>query len=82
MATRLATDNSRAGYLGFPAIHLAKLTPVILTQLKDFVVVAKVAVVAIFPDVASVGIEEWAVTSAIRESNTGVGSLCHDGLGL
>jgi hypothetical protein len=33
----------------------------------DSVVVAKVAMVAIFPNVASVGIEERVVTRAIRE---------------
>jgi hypothetical protein len=45
-------------------------------------VVAKVAVVAIFPNVASVGIEERMVTPAIRELDTGEVSLRHDGLGL
>src|ERR1022692_1701867 len=48
----------------------------------DFVVVAKVAMVAIFPNVASVGIEERVVTPAIRELDTGVASLRHCGLGL
>jgi hypothetical protein len=45
-------------------------------------VVAEVAVVAIFPNVASVGIEERVVTPAIRELDTGVTSLRHCGLGL
>ena len=44
--------------------------------------VAEVAVVAIFPNVASVGIEERVVTAAIRELDTGVGSLRHDSLRL
>jgi hypothetical protein len=48
----------------------------------DFVVVAEVAVVAIFPNVASVGIEERVVTPAIRELDAGVASLRHSGLGL
>jgi hypothetical protein len=48
----------------------------------DFVVVAKVAMVAIFPNVASVGIEERVVTAAIRELDTGEVSLRHYGLGL
>ena len=58
------------------------LTPVILTQFTDFVVVAKVAMVAIFPNVACVGIEERVVTPAIRELDTGVASLRHCVLGL
>ncbi|MGO9263230.1 MAG: hypothetical protein ACLQU1_44165 [Bryobacteraceae bacterium] len=48
----------------------------------DFVVVAKVAVVAILPNVASVGIEERVVTPAIRELDSGEVSLRHGGLGL
>ena len=48
----------------------------------DSVVVAEVAMVAIFPNVASVGIEERVVTPAIGELDTGVVSLRHDGLGL
>jgi len=44
--------------------------------------VAKVAMVAIFPNVVGVGIEERMVTSAVRELDAGVGSLCHNGLGL
>jgi hypothetical protein len=55
---------------------------VILTDFVDFVVVAEVAVVAIFPNVASVGIEERVVTPAIRELDAGVASLRHSGLGL
>jgi len=38
--------------------------------------------VAIFPNVASVGIEERVVTPAKRELDTGVVSLRHCGLGL
>jgi uncharacterized protein (DUF1810 family) len=48
----------------------------------DSVVVAKVAMVAIFPNVASVGVEERVVTAAIRELDTGEASLRHYGLGL
>jgi hypothetical protein len=48
----------------------------------DFVMVAKIAVVAIFPNVAGVGIEERVVASAVRELDTGVASLCQGGLGL
>jgi hypothetical protein len=44
------------------------------------VVLAKVAVFAIFPNVASAGIEERMVTPAIRELDTGVLSLRHGGL--
>jgi hypothetical protein len=38
--------------------------------------------VAVFPDVAGIGIEKRVVTAAIRELDTGVASLGHDGLGL
>ena len=55
---------------------------VILTELMDFVMVAKVAMVAIFPNVTGVGIEEGLITSAIRELDAGVGTLRHNGLGL
>jgi hypothetical protein len=48
----------------------------------DFIVVAKVAMVAIFPNVASVGVEERVVTPAIRELETDVLSLGHGGLRL
>src|SRR5580704_12422682 len=48
----------------------------------DFVVVAKIAVVAIFPNVASVGIEERVVSPAIGELNTGESSVCYCSLGL
>jgi hypothetical protein len=58
------------------------LAPVILTEFMDFVMIAKVATVAIFPNVATVGIEERVVTPAIRELNTGEGSLRQGGLGL
>jgi hypothetical protein len=44
--------------------------------------VAKVAMVAIFPNVAGVGIEERVVTPAVRELDSGVASLCQCGLGL
>lgn len=44
--------------------------------------VAKVAMVAIFPNVASGGVEERVVTPAIRELDTSEVSLRHGGLGL
>ena len=44
--------------------------------------VAKVAMVAIFPNVASAGIEERVVAPAIRELDTGEASLRQGGLGL
>ena len=53
----------------------------ILTEFTDFVVVAKVAIVAIFPNVATAGIEERVVTPAIRELDTAE-SLRNGGLGL
>jgi hypothetical protein len=56
---------------------------VILTKLMDFVVLAELALVAIFPNVATAGIEERVVTPAIRELDTGVVSIIrHGGLGL
>jgi hypothetical protein len=55
---------------------------VVLTKLMDFVVLVKLAVVAIFPYVAAAGIEERVVTAAIRELDTYVLSLRHGGLGL
>ena len=58
------------------------LAVVILTEFMDFVVVAKVAIVAIFPNVATSGIEERVVTPAIRELDTGEVSLRQGGLGL
>ena len=48
----------------------------------DFVVVAKVAMIAIFPNVARVGVEERMVPPAIRELDTSEASLRHGGLGL
>jgi hypothetical protein len=65
--TRLRCRSSRNGTstgrsLGSPAPF--PLAPVILTEFTDFVVVAKVAMVAIFPNVASVAIEERVVTPA------------------
>jgi hypothetical protein len=41
---------------------------VILAEFTDFVVIPKVAMVAIFPNVASVGIEERVITPAVREN--------------
>jgi hypothetical protein len=55
---------------------------VILTKLMDFVVLAKLAIVAIFPNVATAGIEERVVTPAIRELDSDVLSVGHRGLGL
>jgi len=69
----------RATY-AFPA-HFA-LTPVILTQFMDFVMVAEVAMVAIFPNVARIGVEECVITAAVRELDTRVASLRHGSLGL
>jgi hypothetical protein len=48
----------------------------------DFVVLAKFAIVAIFPNVATAAIEERVVTPAIRELETDVLSLGHGGLRL
>ena len=70
----------RAGNPRFPAPFL--LVIVILTKLVDFVVLTIVAIFAIFPNVASAGIEERMVTPAIRELDTGVLSLRHGGLRL
>jgi hypothetical protein len=55
---------------------------VILTKLMDFVVLAELAIVAIFPNVAAAVIEERVVTAAIRELDTDVLSLRHSRLGL
>jgi hypothetical protein len=55
---------------------------VILTKLMDFVVLAKLAIVAIFPNVAAAGIKERVITTAIRELDTDVLSLGHGGLRL
>lgn len=54
------------GTISVPPV-LSLLTPVIviLTEFMNFVVVAKVAMVAIFPNVAGVGIEERVVTPAV-----------------
>jgi hypothetical protein len=58
------------------------LVIVILTKLADFVVLPKVTIFTIFPDVASAGVEERVVTPAIRELDTDVLSLRHGGLRL
>jgi hypothetical protein len=55
---------------------------VVLAKLMDFVVLVKLAVVAIFPYVPAAGIEERVVTAAIRELDTYVLSLGHGGLRL
>jgi hypothetical protein len=48
----------------------------------DSIVLAKVAVVAIFPNVATAGIEKRVVTPAIRELDTAEVSVRQGGLGL
>src|SRR5579872_7495582 len=58
------------------------VTLVILTEFVDFVVLFEVAIVAIFPNVATAGIEERVVTLAIRELDVAVVSISHDGLWL
>jgi hypothetical protein len=55
---------------------------VILAEFMDFVMVAKVSMVAIFPNVASVDIKKRVVTPAIRELDTGEASGRQSGLGL
>jgi len=55
---------------------------VILAQLMDFVVLAKLAIVAIFPNVPAAGIKERVVTTAIGELDTDVLSVRHGRLGL
>jgi hypothetical protein len=58
------------------------ITIVILAKLMDFVVLAKLAIIAIFPDVPTAGIEERVVAPAIRELDPGVLPIRHGGLGL
>ncbi len=76
----------RRNSISCAATTLARLTPliavVILTEFMDFVMLFKVALVAIFPNVATPGIEERVVTPAIRELDTAVASVRHGGLGL
>jgi hypothetical protein len=48
----------------------------------DSVVLSKVAVVAIFPNVATAGVEERVVTPAIRELDSGEVSVRQGSLGL
>jgi len=48
----------------------------------DSVVLFKVAIVAIFPNIATAGIEERVVPPAVRELDTAVGPVRHGGLGL
>jgi hypothetical protein len=55
---------------------------VILSKLMDFVVLAELAIVAIFPNVATAGIEERVVAPAIRELDPDVLSVGHGRLGL
>jgi hypothetical protein len=68
--------------VGFPAPFLLAIAIVILTEFMDFVMLFKVAIVAIFPNVAIAGIEERVATPAIRELDTAVRSVSHGGLGL
>ena len=42
----------------------------------------EVAIIAIFPNVATAGIEQCVVSPAIRELHTAEGSVRHGGLGL
>jgi hypothetical protein len=62
--------------------HALRLAKVILTEFSDFVVLFKVAVVAIFPHVATAGIEERVLTPAIRELDVVEVPRRHGGLGL
>jgi hypothetical protein len=56
---------------------------VILTKLMDFVVLAKLALVAIFPNVTTAGIKERAVAPAIGKLNPSeVSIIRHGGLRL
>ena len=55
---------------------------VILTKLMHFVMLAKVAIVTIFPNVATVGIEERVAAPTVGELDTAVPPLCHGGLGF
>jgi hypothetical protein len=55
---------------------------VILAKFMDFVVLVKLAIVAIFPNIAAAAIEERVVPPAIRELDTDVLSVRHGGLGL
>jgi hypothetical protein len=48
----------------------------------DLVVLAKVTIVAILPNVATAGVEECVVPPAIRELDTGEVSIRQSGLGL
>ena len=68
---------SRAGRLSVPGPDVLAPVVVILTKLMDFIVIAEVAMVAVFPNVAGAGIEECMVTAAVRELNTGEASLRH-----
>ena len=54
----------------------------VLTQFTDFVMIAKVAMVAIFPHVAGTDIEKRMVAAAIRELDTGKRTRCFSGLRL
>jgi hypothetical protein len=51
------------------------LMVVILTELVDFVVLFKIAFVAVFPDVAAAGVEEGVVSAAIGELDAEIASV-------
>jgi hypothetical protein len=79
---------TRTAFRHYEAINAAEsrsLTSIaimILAQLVHFVVIFKVAVVAIFPDVAGPRIEERVISAAVRELDAGDASLRLHGLGL
>jgi hypothetical protein len=55
---------------------------VVPTEFTDFVVLFKVAIVAIFPNIATAGIEERVVAPAVRELDASVRSIRQGGLRL
>jgi hypothetical protein len=77
-STRQTENTGLASALPAPI----RLTAVIVTEFIHSVVVAEVAVVAIFPNVARVGVEERVVTAAIRELDSAEASFGLDALGL
>jgi hypothetical protein len=72
----------RAGNTSFPAHFLVAIAVAIFAKLMHSVVLAKLSIVAIFPNVAAPGIEERVVSPAIRELDTDVLPVRHGGLGL
>lgn len=65
-----------------PLTPVIVIAIVVLAEFMDFVVLFKAAIVAIFPNVTSAGIEERVVTAAIRELDTREGPVRHGALGL